>query len=119
MSNGEIRREKLPQFAVGDGESTESAVQRWLSAQEYIEKGPLGAHFAWYTHRNPAGCWICDLCTLNAVSMRQVQRLAEQLSVYEQRWTQLARDEAGYQADGGEEYPNAGNENEARGEIGL
>lgn len=77
--DGEIRRESLPGLAIGDGESVLSACARWASKLEFIEKGPLGAHFSWYTHRNPAGCWICDLCTLVSVSMSSVRRLESQL----------------------------------------
>lgn len=77
--DGEIRRESLPGLAIGDGESVLSAAARWASKLEFIEKGPLGAHFGWYTHRNPAGCWICDLCTLVSVSMSCVRRLESQL----------------------------------------
>lgn len=75
--NGDIRRDKLPTYIRGDGESDGSFMQRIRSSTEYIEKGPLGAHFAWYTHRNPAGCWICDLATLVHVCMRDMQRVYE------------------------------------------
>ncbi len=49
-----------PAIIKGTGESTESHVRRldeYLSKLEWQSEG----HRMWYTHKNPAGCWICEL----------------------------------------------------------
>ncbi len=45
---------------LGDGETWESYVARlreFLSRIRWQSEG----HRTWYTHKNPAGCWICEL----------------------------------------------------------
>ncbi len=44
----------------GDGETLESYLGR---LDEYISKleWQSDGHRMWYTHKNPYGCWICEL----------------------------------------------------------
>ncbi len=44
----------------GDGETIESYLGR---LDEYISKleWQSDGHRMWYTHKNPYGCWICEL----------------------------------------------------------
>ncbi len=44
----------------GDGETRESYLGR---LDEYISKleWQSDGHRMWYTHKNPYGCWICEL----------------------------------------------------------
>ncbi len=44
----------------GDGETLGSYRQRLQKFIERIE-WQSGGHITWYTHKNPAGCWICDI----------------------------------------------------------
>ncbi len=49
-----------PAIIKGVGETTKSHVGRldeYLSKLEWQSEG----HRMWYTHKNPAGCWICEL----------------------------------------------------------
>jgi len=57
-----------------DGESTEEHIERLLEIVQRIEWQSEG-HRQWYTHKNPYGCWICELLQI----VRQVldERLAE------------------------------------------
>lgn len=32
-------------------------------------------HFGWYTHRNIAGCWICDSITFGSVVLEELERV--------------------------------------------
>ncbi len=44
----------------GDGETIGSYIER---LDEYISKleWQSDGHRMWYTHKNPYGCWICEL----------------------------------------------------------
>jgi len=49
-----------PNFIKGDGESSRSHRDRlteYISKLEWQSEG----HRQWYTHKNPYGCWICEL----------------------------------------------------------
>ncbi len=53
--------EKLnPNINRGDGETRKSYLGR---LDEYISKlqWQSDGHRMWYTHKNPYGCWICEL----------------------------------------------------------
>jgi len=44
----------------GDGEILQSYADRMASVIEKLEWQSEG-HRMWYTHKNPYGCWICEL----------------------------------------------------------
>ncbi len=49
-----------PGIVRGDGETPASHLERlseYLSKLEWQSEG----HRQWYTHKNPYGCWICEL----------------------------------------------------------
>ncbi len=49
-----------PSINRGDGETIESYLGRiaeFLSKLEWQSEG----HRQWYTHKNPYGCWICEI----------------------------------------------------------
>ncbi len=49
-----------PSINRGDGETSESYRGRlgeYISKLEWQSEG----HRMWYTHKNPYGCWICEL----------------------------------------------------------
>ncbi len=49
-----------PSLIKGDGESSGSYLRRieeYLSRVRWQSEG----HRLWYTHKNPSGCWICEL----------------------------------------------------------
>lgn len=49
-----------PNIVRGVGETSDSYARRigeFLSRIEWQS----GGHILWYTHKNPAGCWICEL----------------------------------------------------------
>ncbi len=66
--------EKLnPSIVRGDGETRESHVRRldeYVSKLEWQSEG----HRMWYTHKNPYGCWICEL-------LQVTRQLREHISV--------------------------------------
>jgi hypothetical protein len=49
-----------PSISRGDGEILGSYLDR---IHEYISKleWQSDGHIRWYTHKNPYGCWICEL----------------------------------------------------------
>ncbi len=61
LFGGEILNDKRnPNFNRGDGETIDSYLGRvteFLSKLEWQSEG----HRQWYTHKNPYGCWICEL----------------------------------------------------------
>ncbi len=44
----------------GDGEILQSYADRMAAVIEKLEWQSEG-HRMWYTHKNPYGCWICEL----------------------------------------------------------
>ncbi len=49
-----------PNINRGDGETLRSYLERlaeYISKLEWQSEG----HRQWYTHKNPYGCWICEL----------------------------------------------------------
>ena len=63
-----------PGIVRGDGETRESYRERlneYISRIEWQSEG----HRMWYTHKNPYGCWICELL--------QVARLGVDIDVVE------------------------------------
>lgn len=61
LNGGEKLNEKRnPSINRGDGETSESYLGRlreYISKLEWQSEG----HRLWYTHKNPYGCWICEL----------------------------------------------------------
>ncbi len=58
---GELMHDKRnPSIIRGDGETLESYLSR---LQEYLSRitWQSEGHRMWYTHKNPSGCWICEL----------------------------------------------------------
>ena len=49
-----------PSIARGDGEQVEAYTGRMRDFVQQLEWRSDGHRF-WYTHKNPHGCWICDL----------------------------------------------------------
>ena len=49
-----------PSIARGDGEPVEAYTGRMRDFVQQLEWRSDGHRF-WYTHKNPHGCWICDL----------------------------------------------------------
>ncbi len=49
-----------PSLVRGTGETTGSYVERLNQHISQLE-WQSGGHIMWYTHKNPAGCWICEL----------------------------------------------------------
>lgn len=60
MEVNQIRDKYNPNVIRGDGETLESYIGR---LDEYISKlrWQSEGHRLWYTHKNPYGCWICEL----------------------------------------------------------
>lgn len=58
------------------------SLQNWLIQKEQLSQKIAileqlaGPHIAWYTHKNPFACWICDYIVL-------CRRLEELLSIAE------------------------------------
>lgn len=75
--SSEIRREKLSGLIRVEGESATGYTRRVGDYLEYVIRGPLGVHFVWYTHKNTAGCWICDLVQCCTVLLSEMRRYAE------------------------------------------
>lgn len=69
-----IRREKEGAYLRGDGESGASYVRRMRAYLEYLES-VSAVHQGWYTHRNSAGCWICDSLLLGRRTLGELDRL--------------------------------------------
>jgi len=49
-----------PSIARGDTESVQAYIERMRDFVQQLEWRSDGHRF-WYTHKNPYGCWICDL----------------------------------------------------------
>lgn len=49
-----------PAYVRGDTESHAQYCERILAVIQRLEWQSDG-HRMWYTHRNPYGCWICEL----------------------------------------------------------
>jgi hypothetical protein len=49
-----------PAIARGDSESVQAYIGRMRDFVQQLEWRSDGHRF-WYTHKNPHGCWICDL----------------------------------------------------------
>jgi len=49
-----------PAIARGAGESIQAYIDRMRDFVQQLEWRSDGHRF-WYTHKNPHGCWICDL----------------------------------------------------------
>ena len=49
-----------PAIARGDSESVQAYIERMRDFVQQLEWRSDGHRF-WYTHKNPHGCWICDL----------------------------------------------------------
>lgn len=73
MSSENIRRTNRYAYSRGTGESFESYLSRVKAYMEHLEN-VCGVHLTWYTHKNNAGCWICDALTL-------AQSLATELEI--------------------------------------
>jgi len=61
---------------LGTGETWESYVGRlreFLSRIRWQSEG----HISWYTHKNPAGCWICELLDITDRLLDNDKLLAE------------------------------------------
>lgn len=58
---GELLIDKRnPNLVRGDGETWSSFAGRLGEHISQLE-WQSGGHIMWYTHKNPAGCWICEL----------------------------------------------------------
>ena len=69
-----IRREAVGSIQRGTGEALDSYLNRLRSKLEFLGS-VCEVHFAWYTHRNIAGCWICDTLTALSVSIQEMERM--------------------------------------------
>lgn len=72
MSNA-IRRESQGSVLRGTGESLESYINRLRVKLDYLAR-VCEVHFAWYTHRNHAGCWICDAIVAYTAVLNELER---------------------------------------------
>lgn len=73
-----IRPDKSAGNTRGAGEFLSSYCNRIRTNLDYLaDKSQVS--FRWYTHTNPAGCWICDTFTAAYALLRELQNLAEQL----------------------------------------
>ncbi len=57
---GQYKPKDVPDIGRGDGETIASYLGRCdehISKLEWQSEG----HRMWYTHKNPFGCWICEL----------------------------------------------------------
>lgn len=59
----------------GTGEALDSYINRIRTKLDHLER-VCEVHFAWYTHRNVAGCWICDTLTTLRVAINELERTA-------------------------------------------
>ncbi len=67
-----------PAIGIGDGETTGSYLRRldeYISKLEWQSEG----HRMWYTHKNPYGCWICELLQV-CRCLRELNSLPEEES---------------------------------------
>ncbi len=71
-----IETKDNPGINRGDGETSSSYRERLVEYLSRIEWQSEG-HRMWYTHKNPYGCWICELL--------QVARLGIDIHVDEAR----------------------------------
>ncbi len=55
-----------PSIVRGDGETTDSYGSRLHEYIQRIEWQSEG-HRMWYTHKNPSGCWICEVLQINRI----------------------------------------------------
>lgn len=74
-SENRIRREAVGSLQRGTGEALDSYLNRVRSKLEYLGS-VCQVHFGWYTHRNVAGCWICDTLTCVSVLLEELERTA-------------------------------------------
>lgn len=73
-SGNTIRREAVGSIQRGTGEALDSYIGRLRSKLDFLGS-VCEVHFAWYTHRNIAGCWICDTITALAVVLQELESL--------------------------------------------
>lgn len=69
-----IKRTAVGSLLRGSGESAESFCNRIRSKLDYLGS-VCEVHFAWYTHRNLAGCWICDSICAISVLLDEYEKL--------------------------------------------
>ncbi len=60
-----------PNVIRGDGETIESYKSRLDAFVQRIEWQSEG-HRMWYTHKNPSGCWICELLQICRLMLDEI-----------------------------------------------
>lgn len=77
MEQNSIRKEKNIFLSKQSGETLSAYIDR-LHAQLQYAEGICNVHFTWYTHKNAAGCWICDTIVALANAVRVLAIIEEQ-----------------------------------------
>lgn len=72
-----IRPDKGPSVLRGDGEFLSSYCGRIRSYLEFLAN-KSEVSFRWYTHTNPAGCWICDTFVAAYALLRELETLSQE-----------------------------------------
>lgn len=73
-----IRPDKSTSNTRGDGEFLSSYCNRIRSVLDYLAS-KSEVSFRWYTHTNPAGCWICDTFTAAYAILRELQNISHEI----------------------------------------
>jgi hypothetical protein len=85
-----LRKEAQGSCALGVGEFLSSYCVRMRSHLDFLaSKSDVASR--WYTHTNPAGCWICDTFVVGYTLLGVLRQLAEQI----ERETELDNDREG------------------------
>ena len=71
LGGDRIERKDNPSIIRGDGETSESHRARLVEYISRIEWQSEG-HRMWYTHKNPYGCWICELLQIARLGVDDV-----------------------------------------------
>lgn len=75
---GELMHDKRnPALIRGDSESYEEYLERLREVVSKLEWQSEG-HRMWYTHKNPYGCWICELLQICGLLIDDYQLLLQE-----------------------------------------
>lgn len=78
---GSLRKEKVGGLQRGVGEDIESYLSRLRMQLDGLALTSR-VHQAWFTHRNHAGCWICDSILCGYVLLEEFDRWVHEPDAY-------------------------------------
>lgn len=61
-------------YAKNEKENTKEYMERMVAEVAALEELSM-THIRWYTHKNPRGCWICDIFYLLRVVIGEIEQL--------------------------------------------